>query len=110
MLKDWGILSINGECLISEVFHGLSTGQIESADGFRLPDEFADSPVSIKVLDAVEFGKYFKFLLVKAFLQLLLFIAHCPCKRNLKYFPNSTAPSTFIDSKVGVSHKLNIAR
>ena len=80
MLKDWGILSINGECLISEVFHGLPTGQIESADEFRLPNEFADSPVScsnahsqtgrfqsislsIKVLDAVEFGKYFKFLL-----------------------------------------------
>jgi len=44
VLKDWGILSIK---LIenAEVFHGLSTGQIESADGFRLPDEFADSLV-----------------------------------------------------------------
>ena len=80
VLRNWGILPVNGECLISELFHGLCTGQIESADGFRLPDEFANSPLlcsvaqsqngqfqsislSIKVLDAVEFGKYFKFLL-----------------------------------------------
>jgi len=80
VLRDWGIVLVNGECLISELFRGLCTGQIESADGFRLPDEYANSPLlcsvahsqtgrfqsislSVKVLDAVEFGKYFKFLL-----------------------------------------------
>ena len=80
VLRDWGILSVNGECIISEVFQGLCTGKIESTEGFRLPDEYANSPFScsvahsqlgrfqsislmIKVVDAVEFGKYFKFLL-----------------------------------------------
>ena len=78
VLWDWGIVSVNGESTVSEVFHGVSSGLIESADGFRLPEQYADSPVScsiapaqtvkfqsiplsIKVQDAVEFGKYLKF-------------------------------------------------
>ena len=80
VLWDWGIVSVNGESTVSEVLHGVSSGLIESADGFRLPEQYADSPVScsiapaqtgkfqsiplsIKVQDAVEFGKYLKFLL-----------------------------------------------
>lgn len=80
VIRDWGVLSVNGESLICEVYQGLCTGQIESAEGFRLPPEYVDSPVScaiahsqngqfqsislsVKVQNAVEFGKYFKFVL-----------------------------------------------
>ena len=80
ILRDWGIISVNGECLINEVFQGVCSGLIETADRFRLLDQYANSPVScsishsqvgrfqpisltIKVVDAIEFGKYFKFLL-----------------------------------------------
>jgi len=77
VLRDWGILSVNGEYLINEVFEGLCTRLIEFADGFRLPDQYVNSssnshshyghfqPISltIKVVDGVEFGKYFEFLL-----------------------------------------------
>ena len=79
-LREWEILTVNSDSTVGEVFHGLSTGQIESADGFRLPEQYADLPVScsivpillgkfqfislsIKVQDAVEFGKYLKFVL-----------------------------------------------
>ena len=80
VLRDWGVLTVNGESLICEVFQGLCTGQVESAEGFRLPHEYVDSPVScaiahtstgqfqsislsVKIQNAVEFGKYFKFVL-----------------------------------------------
>ena len=49
VLKDWGILSVNGECIISEVFQDLCSGGIESAEGFRLPDEYANTPVSCSI-------------------------------------------------------------
>jgi len=69
-----GVLDVNSESTIGEVFHRISTGQVESPDGFRLPEQYADSPVScsitstpsgkfqsiprsIKVQDAVEFGR-----------------------------------------------------
>ena len=62
------------------VFEALCSGQIESPDGWRLPDEYVDLPVTcmvapkqagrfqsipitVKLEDAIEFGKYFKFLL-----------------------------------------------
>ncbi len=80
VFREWGVLAVNSDSTVGEVFHGLSTGHIESADGFRLPEQYADSPVScsiaptllgkfqsiplsIKVQDAVEFGKYLKFVL-----------------------------------------------
>ena len=80
VLRDWGVLTVNGEFLICEVFQGLCTGQVESAEGFHLPHEYVDSPVScaiahtstgqfqsillsVKIQNAVEFGKYFKFVL-----------------------------------------------
>ena len=82
VLRDWGVLKVNDESLICEVFQGLCTGQVESAEGFRLPHEYVDSPVScaiahtstgqfqsppislsVKIQNAVEFGKYFKFVL-----------------------------------------------
>ena len=80
VLCDWCILSVNGDAILSEVFQGLCTGQIESANGFRLLQQYIDSPVScaiahsstgrfqsillsVKVQNAVEFGKYFKFVL-----------------------------------------------
>ena len=75
-LREWEILNVNSGLTVGEVFHGLSTGQIESADGFHLPEQYADLPVScsivptllgkfqstslsIKVQDAVEFGLKF---------------------------------------------------
>ena len=42
VLRDWGIVAVNGDSTVSEVFHGVSSGQIESADGFRLPKQYAD--------------------------------------------------------------------
>ena len=80
VLREWGVVAVNGDSTIGEVFHGLSTGQIESADRFHLPRQYTNSlvscsiaptllgkfqsiPLSIKVQDAVEFGKYFIFVL-----------------------------------------------
>ena len=80
VLRDWGIVDINSDSTVSEVFHGLTTGWIESADGFRHPEQYANSPVScsiapsqtgrfqsiplnVKIQDAVEFGKFLKFVL-----------------------------------------------
>ena len=74
------MLAVNGGSTVGEVFHRLSTGQLQSADGFLLPEQYADSPVTcsiapnlsgmfqsipfgVKVQEAVEFGKYFKFVL-----------------------------------------------
>jgi len=71
---------VNDESVICEVFTGLFIGQIEGADGFRLPQQYIDSPVSyaiahsptgksqsillsVKIQNAVEFGKYFKFVI-----------------------------------------------
>ena len=49
VLRDWGVLTVNGEFLICEVFQGLCTGQVESAEGFRLPHEYVDSQVSCAI-------------------------------------------------------------
>ena len=71
---------MNIDAIISEVFQGLCTGQVENANGFRLTQKCIDSTVScaiahhstgpfqsismsVKIQNAVEFGKYFKFLL-----------------------------------------------
>ena len=79
VLRDWDILLVNGESVICEVFQGLCMGQIESADGFHLLQQYVDSPMScaiahsptgqfqsillsVKIQNAVEFGKYFKFV------------------------------------------------
>jgi len=70
---------VNGESVICKVFQGLCTGQIESANGFRLSQQYIDSPMSCaivhsstgqfqsislsaKMQNAVEFRKYFKFV------------------------------------------------
>ena len=37
VLREWEVLAENSDSTIGEVFHGLSTGQIESADGFCRP-------------------------------------------------------------------------
>ena len=55
VLREWEILAVNSDSTV-EVFHGLSTGQIESADGFRLPEQYADSPVSCSIAPTL-FGK-----------------------------------------------------
>ena len=34
VLCDWGILSVNGDAILSEVFQGLCTGQIEALMDF----------------------------------------------------------------------------
>ena len=80
VLRDWGVLDVNGESTVGALFHGLSTGECESAEGFRLEIAYADLPVScgislsqsgkfqslplsVKIQDAIEFGKFFKFVL-----------------------------------------------
>ena len=100
VVRDWGIVGVNGDSTVGEVFYGLSLGHVESADCFRLPDEYADSPVgcsivptqtgrfqsiplSIKVQDAVEFGKYLKFVL------------HC------HYVPPTTSQDAFAVLMIG---------
>ena len=45
VLREWGVLAVNGGSTVGEVFHGLSTGQIESANGFCLPQQYADCPM-----------------------------------------------------------------
>ena len=79
VLHDWGILLVNGESVICKVFQGLCMGQIESANGFFLLEQYVDSPMSCaiahsltgkfqsislsaKIQNALEFGKYFKFV------------------------------------------------
>ena len=36
VLRDWGVLDVNGESTVGALFHGLSNGECESAEGFRL--------------------------------------------------------------------------
>ena len=43
VLREWGVLDVNSELTIGEVFHGISTGQVESPDRFHLPEQYADS-------------------------------------------------------------------
>lgn len=80
VIRDWGLLPVSEDSTLLAVFEALCSGQIESPDGWRLPEEYLDVPVTcmvaeiqsgrfqsipmmVKVVDAVEFGKYFKFLL-----------------------------------------------
>jgi len=43
VLCEWGVLDVNSESTIGEVFHGISTGQVESPNRFHLPEQYADS-------------------------------------------------------------------
>ena len=80
VIRDWGIVAASDDSTLLGVFHALSSGQLESADGFRLSEQYADCPINclvaqsqsgkfqciplaVKVHDAIEFGKYFKFVL-----------------------------------------------
>ena len=80
VIRDWGDVEVNGESTVGALFHGLITGECESEEGFRLETTYVDLPVScgisttqcgkfqsiplcIKIQDAVEFGKFFKFVL-----------------------------------------------
>ena len=47
--KDWGLVTVNDDSTVLEVFQALCSGQIESADGFRLPEQYADSPVTCMI-------------------------------------------------------------
>jgi len=38
VICEQGVLDVNSELTIGEVFHGFSTGQVESPVGFRLPE------------------------------------------------------------------------
>ena len=44
VIRDWGLVTVNDDSTVLEVFQALCSGQIESADGFRLPEQYADSP------------------------------------------------------------------
>lgn len=33
---DWGVIDVNGDSTVLQVFHGLSNGQVECADYFHL--------------------------------------------------------------------------
>ena len=50
VLLEWGLLEVNSDSTIGEVFHGLSIGTIEFADGFHLHDQYANSPVSCSIV------------------------------------------------------------
>ena len=80
VILDWGLVTVNDDSTVLEVFQALCSGQIESTDGFRLPEQYGDSPVTcmigqsqsakfqstplvVKMHNAVEFGKYLKFVL-----------------------------------------------
>ena len=80
VIRNWGVLSVNSDSTLGDVFHGICTGQLDSPDGFRFEEQYADYPVScsiastqvgkfqsislcVSVQDAVEFGKYLKFVL-----------------------------------------------
>ena len=57
VLRDWGVLDVNGESTVGELFHGLSTGECESAEGFRLDFAYADLPVSCGIFTS-QSGKF----------------------------------------------------
>ena len=80
VICDWGVLSVNSDSTVGDVFQGICTGQLDSPDGFCLEEQYADCPVScsivstqvekfqsislcVSVPNAVEFGKYLKFVL-----------------------------------------------
>ena len=43
VLCEWGVLDVNSESTIGEVFHGINTGQVESHNRFHLPEQYTDS-------------------------------------------------------------------
>ena len=43
VLSEWAVVAVNSDSTVSEVFHRMSVGQIETSDGFRLPQLYADS-------------------------------------------------------------------
>ena len=45
VLCDWGVLSVNSDSTLGDVFHGICTGQLDSPDGFRLEEQYADCQV-----------------------------------------------------------------
>ena len=80
VIRDWGLVPVSDNSTLLAVFQALCSGQIESADGWQLPEEYVNSPITclvaqsqsarfqtvpitVKVEEAIEFGKYFKFLL-----------------------------------------------
>ena len=78
MLHQWDIISVSIDEKFSVVFEGLHSGDLDSADGWHLPDKYVNPPVtcmvgksqtanfkslSTKVQEAIELGKYFNSLL-----------------------------------------------
>ena len=80
IIREWGLVEVNSISTVAELFNDLAIGRIESGDGFRLPEHYSDAPFScsiahtisgkfqslpnnVKVQDAIEFGKFFKFVL-----------------------------------------------
>ena len=76
VISDWEKVTASDDSTLFGVFHTLSSGKLESADGFHLSEQYADSPINclvaqsqsgkfqciplaVKVHDAIEFGKYF---------------------------------------------------
>ena len=39
VLRDWGILSVNSNSTLDDVFYGICTGQLDSSDGFYLKEQ-----------------------------------------------------------------------
>ena len=80
VIRDWGLVPVSDDSTLLAVFEGLSYGVVESGDGWRLPEEYSNSPITcmvarsqsgpfqsvpiaVKICEASEFGKFFKFLL-----------------------------------------------
>ena len=58
---------MNGGLTVGKVFHGLRSGQLQSADGFLLPEQYADSPVSCNILRLTYREHFNQFLLVSRY-------------------------------------------
>ena len=54
VLRDWGVLDVNGESTVGALFHGLSTGECES-EGFRLEIAYADVSCGISLSQSGKF-------------------------------------------------------
>ena len=78
VLHQWGIISVSIDAKLSFVFKGLCSGDLDSADGWHLPEKYVNPPVtcmfgksqtanfqspSTKVQEAIELGKYLNSLL-----------------------------------------------
>ena len=49
VIRDWGLVPVSDDSTLLAVFQALCSGQIESADGWQLPEEYVNSPITCLV-------------------------------------------------------------